>query len=69
MTEKLNSASSLNYSIPIVSCILFSMHNGKFTGPYNGFSKSRMKFAELMSRRKSNDYEKSRIYTFRCFVA
>lgn len=69
MPVKLNSAASLNYSIPIVSCILFSMHNGKFTGPYNGFSKSRMKFAELMSRRKSNDYEKSRIYTSRCFVA
>jgi fructose 1,6-bisphosphate aldolase/phosphatase len=34
---KLNSAASLNYSIPIVSCLLFSMHNGKLTGPHDGF--------------------------------
>lgn len=34
---KLNSPASLNYSIPIVSCLLFSMHNGKLTGPHDGF--------------------------------
>lgn len=34
---KLNSSASLNYSIPIVSCLLFSMHNGKLTGPHDGF--------------------------------
>ena len=34
---KLNSAASLNYSIPIVSCLLFSMHNGKLVGPHDGF--------------------------------
>jgi fructose 1,6-bisphosphate aldolase/phosphatase len=38
MPVKLGTAASLNYSIPIVSCLLFSMHNGKFTGPYDGFS-------------------------------
>jgi fructose 1,6-bisphosphate aldolase/phosphatase len=37
MPVKLNSAASLNYSIPIVSCLLFSMHNGRFTGPHDGF--------------------------------
>ena len=37
MPIKLNSAASLNYSIPIVSCLLFSMHNGKLTGPHDGF--------------------------------
>jgi len=37
MPVKLNSAASLNYSIPIVSCIVFSMHNGKLTGPHDGF--------------------------------
>jgi len=37
MPVKLNSAASLNYSIPIVSCMLFSMHNGKLTGPHDGF--------------------------------
>ncbi|HEX5519718.1 MAG TPA: fructose-1,6-bisphosphatase [Candidatus Nitrosocosmicus sp.] len=38
MPVKLYTAASLNYSIPIVSCLLFSMHTGKFTGPYDGFS-------------------------------
>src|SRR5918994_2159349 len=37
MPVKLNSAASLNYSIPIVSCLLFSMRNGKLTGPHDGF--------------------------------
>lgn len=37
MPVKLNSAASLNYSIPVVSCLLFSMHNGKLTGPHDGF--------------------------------
>jgi len=37
MPVKLNSAASLNYSIPIVSCLLFSMKNGKLTGPHDGF--------------------------------
>src|SRR5690242_10231795 len=34
---KLNSSASLNYSIPIVSCLVFSMHGGKLTGPHDGF--------------------------------
>jgi len=29
MPVKLNSAASINYAIPIVSCLVFSMHNGK----------------------------------------
>jgi fructose 1,6-bisphosphate aldolase/phosphatase len=37
MPVKLNSAASLNYSLPIVSCLVFSMHAGKFTGPLDGF--------------------------------
>ncbi len=37
MPVKLNSAASLNYSIPIVSCLVFSMHNGILTGPHDGF--------------------------------
>lgn len=37
MPVKLNSAASLNYAIPIVSCLVFSMHNGKLTGPHDGF--------------------------------
>lgn len=37
MPVKLNSAASINYSIPIVSCLVFSMHNGKLIGPHDGF--------------------------------
>ena len=37
MPVKLNSAASVNYSLPIVSCLVFSMHNGKMTGPHDGF--------------------------------
>lgn len=37
MPVKLNSAASVNYAIPIVSCLVFSMHNGNLTGPHDGF--------------------------------
>jgi fructose 1,6-bisphosphate aldolase/phosphatase len=37
MPVKLNSPASLNYSIPIVECLVFSMHEGKLTGPLDGF--------------------------------
>src|ERR671931_935201 len=40
MPVKLNSAASLNYSIPIVSCLVFSMNDGNLTGPHDGFSTS-----------------------------
>jgi fructose 1,6-bisphosphate aldolase/phosphatase len=37
MPVKLNSSASLNYSLPIVCCLVFSMHNGRLTGPHDGF--------------------------------
>ena len=37
MPVKLNHPASINYAIPIVSCLAFSMHNGKLTGPHDGF--------------------------------
>ena len=37
MPVKLNSSASLNYSIPIVECLVFSMHEGRLTGPLDGF--------------------------------
>ncbi|HET7642730.1 MAG TPA: fructose 1,6-bisphosphatase, partial [Nitrososphaeraceae archaeon] len=33
-----NSPASINYSIPIVACLVFSMHEGKLTGPLDGFA-------------------------------
>jgi len=38
MPVKLNSAATINFCIPIVESLVFSMHNGKFTGPFDGFS-------------------------------
>ena len=38
MPVKLNSAASINFCIPIVEALVFSMHNGQFTGPFDGFS-------------------------------
>lgn len=37
MPVKRNSPASANFCIPIVSCSLFSMHNGKLTGPVDAF--------------------------------
>ena len=38
MPVKLNSAATINFCIPIVQSLVFSMHGGKFTGPFDGFS-------------------------------
>lgn len=38
MPVKLNTAASINFCIPIIESLVFSMHNGKFTGPFDGFS-------------------------------
>jgi len=38
MPVKLNSPATINYCIPIVEALVFSMHEGKLVGPYDGFS-------------------------------
>jgi fructose 1,6-bisphosphate aldolase/phosphatase len=38
MPVKLNTAASIDFCIPIVEALVFSMHGGKFTGPFDGFS-------------------------------
>ncbi len=38
MPVKINTAASIDFCIPIVEALVFSMHNGKFTGPFDGFS-------------------------------
>nr|AIF22969.1 Archaeal fructose 1,6-bisphosphatase [uncultured marine thaumarchaeote SAT1000_12_D12] len=38
MPVKLNSAATINFCIPIVEALVFSMHNGKLIGPFDGFS-------------------------------
>jgi len=38
MPVKINSAASIDYCIPIVEALVFSMHDGKLVGPFDGFS-------------------------------
>lgn len=38
MPVKINSAATINFCIPIVEALVFSMHNGKLIGPFDGFS-------------------------------
>tara|TARA_Y100001949_G_scaffold169854_1_gene170314 strand:+ start:3697 stop:4833 length:1137 start_codon:yes stop_codon:yes gene_type:complete len=38
MPVKINSSASINFCIPIVQALVFSMHDGKLTGPFDGFS-------------------------------
>ncbi len=38
MPVKLNSAATIDYCIPIVEALVFSMRNGKLVGPFDGFS-------------------------------
>ncbi|MEX0910516.1 MAG: fructose-1,6-bisphosphate aldolase/phosphatase [Nitrosopumilaceae archaeon] len=38
MPVKINSPASINFAIPIVSSLVFSMHNGKLIGPVDGFA-------------------------------
>ena len=40
MPVKLNSAATIDFCIPIVEALVFSMHDGKLTGPFDGFSTS-----------------------------
>ena len=37
MPVKINSSASINFAIPIVSSLVFSMHNGLLVGPIDGF--------------------------------
>ena len=38
MPVKLNSAATIDFCIPIVESLVFSMHGGRLTGPFDGFS-------------------------------
>jgi len=38
MPVKINSSASINFAIPIVLALVFSMHHGKLIGPVDGFS-------------------------------
>ena len=55
MPVKLNSAATINFCIPIVESLVFSMHNGKFTGPFDGFSTPDLDYVRELSKKKALD--------------
>ena len=53
MPVKLNSAATINFCIPIVESLVFSMHNGKFTGPFDGFSTADWDYIREIATKKA----------------
>ena len=53
MPVKLNSAATINFCIPIVQSLVFSMHEGKFTGPFDGFSTPDWDFIREQATKKA----------------
>ena len=55
MPVKINSAATINFCIPIVESLVFSMHNGKFTGPFDGFSTPDWDHVRVLATKKALD--------------
>ena len=55
MPVKLNSAATIDFCIPIVEALVFSMHNGKFTGPFDGFSTPDWDYVRELATKKALD--------------
>ncbi len=53
MPVKRNSPASANYCIPIVSCSLFSVHNGKLVGPVDAFETPDWDFFRARATKKA----------------
>lgn len=53
MPVRLNTSASVNYSIPIVMALIFSMHNGKFTGPIDGFDTPDWDYIRMEATRRA----------------
>ncbi len=54
MPVKRNTAASANYCIPIVSCSLFSVHEGKFTGPIDAFETPDWDYFRMRATKKAD---------------
>ncbi|NOJ26416.1 MAG: fructose 1,6-bisphosphatase [Nitrososphaera sp.] len=53
MPAKLNSPASINYALPMVSCLVFSMHNGKLTGPHDGFGTADWDYQRMLAAERA----------------
>ena len=55
MPVKLNSAATIDFCIPIVEALVFSMRHGKFTGPFDGFSTPDWDYVRELATKKALD--------------
>jgi len=53
MPVKLNSAATIDFCIPIVCALVFSVHNGKLTGPFDGFSTADWDYVRQLATKKA----------------
>ena len=53
MPVKINSAATIDFCIPMVSALVFSMHNGKLVGPFDGFSTADWDYIRQIATRKA----------------
>jgi fructose 1,6-bisphosphate aldolase/phosphatase len=53
MPVKINTAASIDFCIPLIEALVFSMHNGKFTGPFDGFSTPDWDFVRQVATKKA----------------
>ena len=53
MPVKINSAATIDFCIPIVSALVFSMHNGKLIGPFDGFSTADWDYVRNIATQKA----------------
>ena len=53
MPVKINSAATIDFCIPMVSALVFSMHNGKLVGPFDGFSTADWDYIRNIATRKA----------------
>ena len=53
MPVKINSAATIDYCIPIVEALVFSMHNGKLVGPFDGFSTPDWDYVRQIATRRA----------------
>jgi len=53
MPVKINTAASIDFCIPIVESLVFSMHNGKLIGPFDGFSTPDWDYVRQIATKKA----------------
>ncbi|MFQ5940786.1 MAG: fructose-1,6-bisphosphate aldolase/phosphatase [Nitrososphaerales archaeon] len=55
MPVRINTPASVNYAIPIVMALVFSVHNGKFVGPHDGFDTPDWEYIRNVATQRAMD--------------